>query len=373
MITDSLWKRRFHANPQVLGQTVRLDDDPHVIIGVLPPTFRFPTGEQLGPMITVSERAEIFKPLGLDWPKQSTAANFNYLAIVRLRPGAPAQRAQAEMTAAITESGRTMGVELKAHLTPMQDQITGNSRSALWLLMGAVGAVLLIVCVNLGNLMLVRASGRLRDAAVRRALGATRGQLFRPIMTESLILAAAGGVLGVLLAYAGVQVLVKTAPGRIPRLDEVHLDLITMLFAFLVAALCGILCGAWPAWRMTTTMPSEALKAGTRSTTDSGGRLRAREWLIGFEVALSTVLLVVAALLGVSFMRIVNVDRGFDVERIMTATVTLPEKRYAKDEQRRQFHEQTLERLQSAPGVKQAALVSTLPLRGEDWVDSIDP
>jgi predicted lysophospholipase L1 biosynthesis ABC-type transport system permease subunit len=231
----------------------------------------------------------------------------------------------------------------------------------LWLLLAAVGVVLLIVCVNLGNLMLVRASERSREAAIRRALGAGRVQLFRPILTESLLIAWTGGGLGVLLAYAGVRVLVNTAPIDIPRLDEVQVNAAALLFAFCISAGCGILCGLWPAFRLTGAQPAEALQSGSRSATESRGKLRAREWLVGLEVALSTVLLIAAGLLGVSFFRLTTVERGFQVGRILTADLTLPSSRYPKPEQKALFHQQTLEKLETLPGVRSAALISSLP------------
>ena len=228
------------------------------------------------------------------------------------------------MTAAIADAGRDMKIELSAHLVPLQEQVTGGSRAALTLLLAAVGAVLLIVCVNLGNLMLVRANERARDAAIRRALGASAGHLFRPILTESLLIALMGGALGVLLAYAGVRILVNTAPIDIPRLDEVHVSVTTLLFAFCVSAGCGMFCGLWPAIRATRVEPADALRSGSRSATEGRARQRSREWLVGLEVALSTVLLVLAALLGLSFFRVTNVERGYGVDRILTADVALP-------------------------------------------------
>jgi len=265
-----------------------------------------------------------------------------------------------------------MKTEVKAHLTPLQDQVTGASRGALWLLLAAVGVVLLIVCVNLGNLMLVRASERSREAAIRRALGAGRVQLFRPILTESLLIAMTGGGLGGLLAYAGVRVLVNTAPIDIPRLDEVHVDTTALLFAFCISAGCGILCGLWPAFRLTGAQPAEALQSGSRSATESPGKLRAREWLVGLEVALSTVLLIAAGLLGVSFFRLTTVERGFQVDRILTADLSLPSSRYQKPEQKALFHQQTLDKLETLPGVRSAALISSLPLKARMWGDWIN-
>jgi predicted permease len=372
VITDSLWRRRLGTDPKAIGKTLRLYGEPHEIIGILPVDFHFPTGEQVGPLLVFPKRTEIFKPLGLNWAKARRFGNFNYSALMRLRPGAIPESTQSEMTASLAEAAREMKTELKAHLTPLQDQVTGASRGALWLLLAAVGVVLLIVCVNLGNLMLVRASERMRDTAIRSALGAGRVQLFRPIITESLLIAFTGGGLGVLLAYAGLQALVITSPANIPRLDEVHVDITTLLFAFWVSASCGILCGLWPAFRLISAQPADALTSASRSATESRGKLRAREWLVGLEVALSTVLLIVAALLGVSFLRLMNVERGFDVDRILTADLTLPASRYQKDEQKASFHQLLLDKLETLPGVRSAALISSLPLKAQSWGDVIN-
>ena len=371
VIADSLWRRRLGADPNVIGKPIRLYGDPHIIIGVLPADFRFPTGAQLGPILLFPKRAEIFKPLGVNLAKARRVGNFNYSALIRLRPGANPEIARSEMIAALADAAREMKIELDAHLTPLQDQVTGASRAGLWLLLAAVGVVLLIVCVNLGNLMLVRANKRSRDAAIRRALGAGRLQIFRPIISESLLIAFAGGGLGALLAYAGVRILVSTAPLDIPRLDEVHIDTTTLLFAFCISAGCGVLCGLWPAWRLAGSRPADALLAVSRSSTDSRGKLRAREWLVGLEVALSTILLIVAALLGVSFLRLINVERGFDVDRILTADLTLPGSRYQKDGQKASFHQQLLDKLETLPGVRSAALISSLPLKAQSWGDMI--
>lgn len=371
VITDFLWRRRFNADPKVIGKSIRLYGEPHEVIGVLSADFRFPIGDQIGPGLLFPRRAEIFKPLGLNWAKVNRVGNFNYAALIQLRPGANPEVAQSEMTASIADAAREMKIELKAHVTPLQDQVTGASRGALGLLLAAVGVVLLIVCVNLGNLMLVRASKRSRDAAIRRALGAGRLQLFRPLVAESLLIAFVGGGLGVLLAYVGVRILVSTAPVDVPRLDEVHLDTTTLLFAFGISAGCGILCGLWPALRVTSSQPADALQSGSRSSTESRGKLWTREWLVGLEVALSTVLLIVAALLGVSFLRLMNVERGFNVDRILTADLTLPRSRYQKDEQKTSFHQQLLDKLETLPGVRSAALISALPLKGPHWGDLV--
>jgi predicted permease len=371
VVSDSLWRRRLGAAPSAIGKPIRIDGEPHIVLGVLRTGFRFPSGEQVGPLNQFPKRAEIFKPMGFDWTKLSRVGQFNFASLIRLRSGANPARAEAQMTAAIADAGHDMKIELRAHLVPLQEQVTGGSRAALTLLLAAVGVVLLIVCVNLGNLMLVRANERARDAAIRRALGAGAGHLFRPVLAESLLIALSGGALGVLLAYAGVRILVNTAPVDIPRLDEVHVSFVTLLFAFCVSAGCGILCGLWPAIRATGVEPADALRSSSRSSTEGRARLRSREWLVGLEVALSTVLLVVAALLGVSFFRVANVERGYSVDRILTADLSLPHSRYQTDDQRALFHQRALEKLQTLPGVRSAGLISSLPLKAQVWGDTI--
>src|SRR5262249_24761250 len=236
-------------------------------------------------------------------------------------------------------------IELNARMVPLQERITGGSRSALTLLFAAVGAVLLIVCVNLGNLMLVRAGERSRDAAIRRALGAGAAELFRPVLNESLLISLTGGALGLLIAYAAVRLLVTSAPIDIPRLDEVHISLATLLFTFAISAACGIICGVWPAIRAAAVQPADALRSGSRGATHGRARQRSREWLVGIEVALSTVLLVMAALLGVSFFRVTSVERGFTIDHVLSADVALPRSRYPQNEQRAQFHQRAIEKL----------------------------
>jgi len=232
--------------------------------------------------------------------------------------------------------------------------------------------VLLIVCVNLGNLMLVRANERVRESAIRRALGAGAGQLFRPILAESLLISLAGGALGVLVAAGGLRALVMAAPVDIPRLDEVHISLTTLLFAMAVSAGSGIVCGLWPAIRAMGAQPADALRSGSRSATEGRSRLRSREWLVGLEVALSTVLLVMAALLGVSFLRVTNVARGYYVDHVLTADVTLPGTRYRTNEQRAMFHQRALEKIESLPGIRAAGLTNAVPLKARWWGDAIN-
>jgi len=223
----------------------------------------------------------------------------------------------------------------------------------------------------MGNLMLVPANELRHDPAIGRAVGGSAGHLLRPSFTESMLIALGGGTLGLLLAYGGVRVLVNAAPVDIPRLDEVHVSFMTLLFAFCASAGCGILCGLWPAIRATGVEPADALRSDSRSSTAGRARQRSREWLVGLEVALSTVLLVVAALLGVSFFRVTNVERGYSVDRILTADLSLPSSRYETDNQRILFHQRALEQIETLPGGRSAGLISSLPLKAQVWGDTI--
>ncbi len=371
VISDGLWRRRFAADPAVVGRAIQIDSEPHVVIGVLRPDFHLPSGDRLGPLNQFPKHADIFKPMGFNWPGLSRVGQFNFSVVMRLREGASPARAEAEMTAAVADSARLMKTPVGAHLVPLQEQVTGASRRSLFLLWGAVGAVLLIVCVNLGNLMLVRAIEHSRAAAIRRALGAGAAQLFRPALAESLLIGLIGGAMGLALTLLGVQLLVKTAPVDIPRLDEVHVNLATMLFAFGVSVACGVACGLWPALRAMHVEPADALRSGSRSATVGRAGQRSREWLVGVEVALSTVLLIMAALLGVSFFHVSNVNRGYVVDHVLTTDVTLPHSRYRTDDQRALFHQRALEKIEALPDVRSAGLVSSLPLKAQAWGDAI--
>ncbi len=370
VVSDSFWRRRLGADPAAVGKPIRLNGQPHIVVGVLRPDFRFPSGNQIGVLNRFPKRAEIFKPMGIDWAKQKRVGSFNYESIIRLRPGANPAQAEAEMEAAVADAGREMKLEVGVHLALLQQQVTGGSRAALMLLLASVGAVLLIVCLNLGNLMLVRAAERGRDAAIRRAIGASTGRLLRPLLLENLLIAAVGGALGVLLAYAGVRLLVTAAPVEIPRLDEVRVSFTTLAFAFCISAGCGVLCGILPAIRAARVQPADALRSGSR-TTVGRDRLRSREWLVGLEVALSVVLLVIAALLGVSFFRVTTIDPGYRRDRVLSADVNLPGARYPKSEDKAVFHQRAIERLETLPGVRSAALITALPLKGNGWGDVI--
>ena len=241
------------------------------------------------------------------------------------------------------------GVGLRAEIIPLESQVVGTARRGLLLLLAGVGAVLLIVCLNLANLLLVRVPARLREAGIRTALGASRARLARQLLTESALLAVLGGVLGVGLAYFGLRWLVAVAPANLPRIDEVHVDARVLWFTVFVSMLTGILFGALPAWRVSHAEPQQALKAGAVTVTESRPARRLRESLIGFEVGVGTLLLIMAGLLTTSMVRLLGVDKGFTTEHVLAVDVSLPPQSYTKPEQKEEFYENVLARVRALP------------------------
>src|SRR6185312_15371469 len=323
ILSDGLWRRRFHADPGLIGKKILLDDSPYVVAGILPPDFHFPKGRQLGNLVPLPARVDLFKPMGWTNGELDELGDFDYHVIARLKPGVTVQRALAELDVVeerIAKSIREQKIELRASMTPLGDAVVGQARRGLLLLLAAVGAVLLIVCVNLANLSLARATGRRRESAIRSALGASGTRLMRQALAENLLLALVGGALGVAVAIAGLHLLAATAPVDLPRLDEVRLDGRVLWFAFAVSVLSGLLFGLIPAWRMSRTAPLEALQSSSgRSATEGYRGLRLRELLVALEVGLSAMLLITAGLLIHSFARLVTVDKGFETGKVVTA------------------------------------------------------
>jgi len=366
IISDSLWRRRFSSDPSVIGRKIALDGHPHVVVGVLPPGFQFPEREGLG------SKTEIFQPLGYSKDDfEEITGDYNWAAIARLRPGVSPAKALAELNVIQAEISSRIPekMDLHARMSPLHEDIVGQSRRGLLVLLGAVGAVLLILCVNLANLSLARAAGRARESAIRTALGAGRAQLVRQALTESLMLALAGGALGIALAAWGVRLLVGAAPLDLPCLTEVALDWRVLGFALLTSIVSGVVFGILPALRSAGAHPQEALKSGNYTNTEGRRGVALRSLLVGVEAALSAVLLITAALLIGSFVRLMHVDKGFDIERVLAVRVKMPSAKYTEEPQQTAFFDRLLEKTRHLPGVQSAGLVSALPLQGETWMD----
>ncbi|HEY6344718.1 MAG TPA: ABC transporter permease [Bryobacteraceae bacterium] len=369
ILSDSIWRSQFGRDANVIGRAVRVNGKPVTIVGVMPPDFRLPVGNQWGPDIlnaTNAAQATMFVPLGTDVSKAKGDGGYNYVSVVRLKPGATPAQAAAEFYSSIAEFVREFHIGLKPALFPLQETITRRARAGLWLLLGTVGAVLLIVCVNIGNLMLVRTASRDREAGIRMALGSSRAELFRLVLSEALMLVAIGSLLGVALAYGALKLFVAAAPVELPRIGEVHMDARALGFALAAAFLSTLICGLFPAWKLARTDPQQSIKQGIRSQ-KPGGRMGTREVLVGAEAALSTLLLVIGGLLGASFYRVMSAPKGFEAAHVIAQDVTLAGAKYT-DKDRLRFVDEALGRLERIPGVQAVGMTNWLPIRGETWI-----
>jgi predicted permease len=368
IVSDSLWSSRFHRDSQIAGRKILLDGTPYEVIGVMPARPRIPYESQLITLPITGGEPQIWKPFAaLPQELAPEFGDYNYGCIARLKAGVTLAQATAELDAIETGIVQRYGGDepLRISLTPLQEQLTGASRQSLVLLLTAVAAVLLIVCVNIAALMLINVNARGREIAVRAAIGASASRLLRQILTEALALAAAGGLLGIAIAYSLLGLIVRNAPAGIPRLDEVHMDGAMLAFALLLSLTAGTVFGLLPAWRFARANPNDALKGSGRSSTDGvhGGRLR--NLLVGVEVALSAITLIAAGLLLNSFLRLMQVDKGFQVENVMTVGISLPDSRYPAMDKRVEFLRALLARVQTLPGVTAAGVSNMLPLSGE--------
>ena len=371
LLTHAFWQNRFQADPHAIGQTLQLDGQPFEIIGILPETFRFPPA--LGGA-SVTSRIAFFRPLnGTESYERDLIGEFDFAAVARLKPGVTQEQATAELNVVQAQIAKeaNQGVDLAGLLKPLESEVVGPSRQGLVFLLLAVGAVLLIVCANLASLLLVRVPGRLREAAIRSSMGATRWQIIRQMLTETLLLSFIGGMLGLWIGGAAIKWLVHLAPAGIPRIEEVQMDGSVLLFAFAACAFTGCVVGMFPAWRIGRIQPIEALKSGSSATTENQRTRYLREMLVAFEIGATTMLLIVAGLLITSLGRLLNIDSGFAREHVLVAGVSLPSQSYASSEARAKFYEKVLLAAQSLPDVRAVGWVSVPPLGGEGSVTGI--
>ncbi len=363
ILSHALWVRRFGADPAVVGRTVRMNESSFKVIGVLPQHFR--------PLLPNFEnKAEMYTPLGYGLGVSNACRGCRHLRLLgRLKPGVPMGEASAELNTILQalkrENPTSYADSIRATVVPMRDQLVGRVSTALWVLLGAVGLVLLIACGNVANLLLARASGRSREIAVRAALGAGQHRLVRQLLTESLLLALAGGAAGVLLAAVGTSALSAAGPQEIPRVSEIRMDAPVLLFGLAMSLLTGLLFGLAPALRASRVDLNEALKDAAKSTEGRSSH-GLRDLLVVTEVALAFVLVVGAGLLGKSFLRLMNVDPGYNPHNVLTLSTYLYGARYQTPEVERNYYDQVMGRLRATPGVDSVAMVSTLPLASFD-------
>lgn len=368
ILSDSLWRRRFFGDQKIVGRKVLLDGKPYEVVGVTPPGMLFIRERQLPRMVNLPEHPEVFIPLCLSQGELDlTDPNFEYTAIARVRRGVALEQARAEIEAAWPARSQQSrwNFEIHARLEPLLAALVGNTRKGLLVLLGAVGFVLLIVCVNVANLTLVRATHRRRELAIRTALGAGKRHLAGQSLVESAMLAMSGTLLGLLMALWIMDLLIALLRVQLPRLEGVALDRHVLAFAVGLCLLTTILFGMLPALCAAGVSPQEAIQSCSRGNTDGprGGRLRAV--LVSAEVALSTLLLIGAGLLLSSLQRVMHASRGFQSENIVSVDLSLPSSRYETMQLRTAFFRRLSEAVHSLPGVLHAGYISSMPLSGE--------
>ena len=361
VLSHGLWQRRFAGDREILGTRVTLDGEPHTVVAVMPRSFVFP-----------DEESEVWLPLELSTEKSAGVVNVQYLpTVARLADGISTAQARAELQALWhSRWGGSETPSYRVHLVPLREEMVAEVRPALLALFAAVGLVLLIGCANLANLVLARTASRQQEMAVRLALGGGRGRVVRQVLTETTVLALAGGALGLLLAFGIHHLLPWILPSDIPRLEEVRLDTRVFLFTFGLSVLTGLLFGLWPALRSARTSVVGTLRGGGGGRV-TGGR-RSRRALIVAEVALAVVLLIGAGLLLRSFLRLVSVEPGYEPDRVMTATVELDRTRYSEPGRMEAFFDQLLTRLEDHPDVAAAGVVSYPPLTSTFSLKSLE-
>src|SRR5215510_9772713 len=350
-----LWQRSFGGNPNVIGQKIIISSRARTIIGVMPRGFRFP------------EVSELWVPLAVT-TKIYTRTDHGLEAIARLKDGVTIAQAQTEMNNVakhIEEQNPVTNEGLGLTVTSLRENLSGSYHDALLILLGVVGCVLLVACVNVANLMLARATARHKEFALRAALGASRWRIMRQLLIESMLLAIAGGVLGFVLSIWALHLLLTAIPIDLPFWMNFDLDLRVLGFTLGITLLTGLIFGAVPALQTSRVNLNDTLKEGGRG--NSGVRSRVRSVLVVTEIAMSLVLLVGAGLMIQSFLRLRGVNIGLNPKNVLTATLSLPRAKYSENDQRSAFFKQLVERVRNLPGVEAASATRTLPLGGSNW------
>src|SRR6185503_4893949 len=362
VLSHAFWNRSFGMSAEILGKQLTLNDESHVVVGVLPPDFSFP-----GMM-----DADIVVPLVPDTdPLRKERGSISFLNVIgRLRKGVTRQQAETDLTAIASQLQElypvTNASKNGAKLVPLREELVGSFRLAFLVLSASVGLVLLIACANLANLVLAKASTRYREMAIRLAIGATRGRLVRQLLTENILLALLGGSLGLILIPLAMRSIIALSPASLPRVGEIDIDARVLLFTLLISLLSGVLFGLMPTLNISKESLTEELKGSGKGASDGSHKNSVRNLLILAEVALSLLLLIGAGLLAKSFLRLQAVSPGFAVKNLLLMRLSLPKAQYSKPEMVTAFYEQLSARIENLPGVLSVGATSLLPLSGSN-------
>ncbi len=361
VLSYTLWQKQFGGDGNIVGQNIVLDGKSQQVIGIMPAGFQFPDAD-----------TAIWKPMAFtaeDLNEDNRGSHFLNL-IARLKPGVELRQAQADVSAIAGEMQQEhpgyydSGSGWGARLVSLHEETVGDVQLVLVVLFVAVGFVLLIACANVANLLLARAATRQREMVIRSALGASRWRIIRQLLIESLTLSVTGGVLGVLLALWGTDLLISFSPQSLPRASEIHLDGQVIGFTFLISLLTGLLFGMVPAWQASRFNLNDSLKEGAGKMSEGKGRQRLRSLLVAGEVALALVLFIGAGLMIKSLYRLQQVDLGFDPTQVLTMRISLPQAKYPEPQKQRAFFDRLIREAQSLPDVQSVGLVNYLPLSG---------
>lgn len=361
VLSYGMWRSRYGANPGIVGKNIELNGESFSVVGVMGPRFEFPI------FTDPRYRPQMWKPLAWTDQERAVRDNHNYAVAARLKPGVTLKQAQAEMDTISNRLAQQYPADdtgWGAVVIPLRDDLVGDVKPALLILLGAVAFVLLIACANVANLVLAKTLARRKEIAIRTALGASRRRVLQQVLAETVLLAIAGGALGLITAHFGVMLIVKFLAQQLPRSTEIGLDTWVLAFTLGISLLTGLAAGLLPALRLTRGDVNQALKQGLgRTASDSGGN-RTRSVLVVCEVALSLMLLIGAGLLIRSLWLLRNVNPGFDPNRVLTLTVSIPATKFPVPAQQISFFDRVLQRVRTVPGIQFAGLIDSLPLSG---------
>src|SRR5262245_35725719 len=363
VLSYEIWRRQYGGGGNILGRTIRVNANPITVVGVMPPDFRLPE------VHSIPQGAQLWLSAPID-PANPNWGSYYLQPVARLRPGVRPEQALAEVSAVFAQlrqdhpQGAINDPGYNIRVLPLHDDLVGAVKKALWVLVGAVGLVLLIACANVSSLLLARAAGRRKEIAVRSALGAGRGRLVRQLLTESALIALLGGAVGVTLAAWGVELIAKTNLINVPRLSQISLNVTALLFTLGLSLAAAMLFGLAPAAQVSRLDLNRALREEGRGLAPGAGGARVQRALVVSEVALAVVLVIAAGLLLRSFDRLLRIDPGFNVKNLLTVNINLPASRYQDNPRVTAFYDQLLERVRALPGVVSAAATSGAPLTG---------
>jgi len=366
VLSHGAWAQQLGADERVVSSRVRVNGVPHTVVGVMPETFDYPEGAKVW---VLSPKPVPLPPIDVPGELLESREVHYFLALGRLKPGISLAQASADLTAIAEDEARRLPQSNAGRgvgLEPLQESIVGDVREALFVLLGAVGVVLLVACANVASLLVARASGRQREIAVRTALGATRGRIVRQLVTESLVLGAAGGVVGLLAGSWAVALLLKVLPDGIPRAQMIGLDARVALAATGMSLVSALFFGLAPALQASRQERSSALREADRGATSGRRRARTRAALVVIEIALTLVLLVSAGLLVNSFVRLQRVDPGFRTEQVMLVGLPLPQTRYPDGKRQTAFYQRVLDSVQHREEIQAAAILFPSPIHGRN-------